>query len=261
MPQIELITPVYYGPDDPIHWEIDNLPLKSILTRQNLINLALDNVLQEMRDAIGTQGSVANRLNQSINQDGSLKTAAVDDAEHSIEAHTDGTSFVRMRKDQYDKLDAVADGATNVWLQVYTDENNVNSVDLNAGVVKLQASQTVIPSVVAPNVVTLNTAFPITAVRNQYYGQTPVPTNLIAPDYLNYNVNSVASPYIAGSLRVYINGVRIFTDAEVYVPGALVNDPWTLISFTENATGGTFELSAAITELDVIRIDYDTALV
>ena len=100
MPRIELIPEVLYQPNDPYHWEIDNLPLKNIITRQNLINLALDDVLEEMRDAIGTAGSVANRLNQSIEQDGSLKATAIDATLHNIEDHTDGSAFVRMSSAQ-----------------------------------------------------------------------------------------------------------------------------------------------------------------
>ena len=77
MPRIELIPEVKYNPLDPIHHYYDNLPLENILRRINLINLALDDVILQMRDAIGTQGSLANRLNQSIESDGSLKKQAI----------------------------------------------------------------------------------------------------------------------------------------------------------------------------------------
>lgn len=259
MPRIELIPEVLYGPNDPIHWEVDNLPLKAILRRQNLINLGLDNVLTQMRDAIGTQGSVANRLNQSINADGSLKASAIDDAMHSIEDHSDTDNYVRMTKAQSDKVDGLASGATDVSLEVYTDDTTF--IELNSGVVIFKPSDTVVPSVEAPNVVKFNMTFPASAAHRHYYGLPPVSVDEIAPDYINYKVNSVASEYVEGSLRVYINGVRIFTDAEVYVPGALVDDPWTLLSFTEDAENGLFELSSAITENDVIRVDFDIALV
>lgn len=259
MPRIELIPEVLYGPNDPIHWETDNLPLKAIIRRQNLINLALDDLIEQMRDAIGTQGSVANRLNQSLNADGSLRSEAVDDALHSIEDHTDTDNYVRMTKDQSDKLDLISDEATDVTLRVYTD--GVTFMDFDSGVVEIKPSTTVTPSIEAPNIVKLNLAFPASAAHQHFYGLEPVHVNLVTPDYVNYKVNSMATPYIEGSLRITINGTRIYEDAEVYVPGSLVDDPWTLMQFTPDHTSGTFELSAAITEEDVIRIDFDIALV
>jgi hypothetical protein len=259
MPRIELVPEVLFGPNDPYHWEIDNLPLKNILTRQQLINLALDNVIGEMRDAIGTQGSMANRLNQSINADGSLKVSAINAAMHTMDDHTDTDNYVRMTKDQSDKLDLIQDEATDVTVTVYTDDTTF--VDFTEGSVVFKASTTVTPSVESPNIIKFNMAFPEEAAHRHYYGLTPVDVNLMTPDYINYKVNSVPSAYVEGSLRVCINGVRIFTDAEVYVPGSLANDPWTLLSFTEDASNGLFELSSAITEDDIIRIDFDISLV
>lgn len=258
MPRIELIPEVLYQSNDPYHWEIDNLPLKSILRRQNLINLALDNVIGQMRNAIGTQGSVANRLNQSINADGSLKASAVDETQHSIAEHTDTDDYVRMTKDQSDKLDNIADEATNLKVRVYTSDTEY--VDFDAGVLQIKPSTTVTAEIEAPDVLKLNLAFPADAAHQHYYGLDPVPDNLSDPDYTNYKVNSISSAFVEGSLRVYINGVRIYEDAEVYVPGALVDDPWTLMSYTSDFEDGTFELSTAISDADVIRIDFDTSL-
>lgn len=258
MPQIDLIQPVFYGPNDPIHWEVDNLPLAAILDRQNLINLALDNVIQDIRDAIGTQGSVSNRLNQSMNADGSLKLAAVDAVLHTIDDHTDTAAYVRMTKHQSDKLNLVEDGANNLSVRVYLDANNF--ISLASGSINLKASSTVVPVLDAPNNVRFDMAFPPSAAHQHYYGLTPAAANLLDPDYVNYRSTSTATPFVAGSLRVYVNGVRIFDDAEVYVPGALVTDMWTLLSFTEDAAHGAFDLSAAITAEDMIRIDFDVAL-
>ena len=76
MPRIELISVPLHNPNDPYHFEFDNLPLKALKTRQELINGSLDNLISQMRDAIGTQNTVANRLNQSINPNGSLRSEA-----------------------------------------------------------------------------------------------------------------------------------------------------------------------------------------
>ena len=103
--------------------------------------------------------------------------------------------------------------------------------------------------------------FPASAAHQHNYGKTPVHVNLVTPDYINYKVNSVASAYIDESLRIVINGVRIFEDDSVYIPGPLVDDPWTLIAFTSDSTNGAFELSTAITDDDIIKVDYDISLV
>ena len=259
MPRIELIPEVFYSASDPYHWEVDNLPLKNIITRQNLINLALDDVIQEMRDAIGTSGSVANRLNQSINPDGTLKDEAIDAALHSIEEHTDGSNHVRMTAAQSAKVDLIADEATDLTLRVNSDGSSL--VVFNSGEVKIEPSSTVTPTITAPDILKFNMTFPVSAAHEHHCGKTPVHVNLVTPDFINYKVNSVASEYIDESLKIFINGVRVFEDDDVYVPGALVDDPWTLLSFTSDSTSGTFELSAAITDDDIIKVDYDISLV
>lgn len=259
MPRIELIPEVYYNPQDVYHWSVDNLPLKNIIRRQNLINLSLDNVLEQIRDAIGTQGSISNRLNQSINDDGSLKTSAINSAMHSIEDHEDTDDFVRMTKSQSDKLDLIADEATNLSILVDTDGSS--NVLFDAGLIEIQASSSIVPMVVSPNVIKFNLAFPTEAAHRHFYGSIPVDANLLDPDYQNYKVDSGASEFIEGSLRVYVNGVRIFSNGEVYVPGPLADDPWTLLSFTEDFSNGVFELSSALSEDDIVRIDYDISFI
>jgi hypothetical protein len=257
MPRIELIDVPLYNPTDPYHFEIDNIPLKNILQRQELINLSLDNVLKQLRDAIGTQGSVANRLNQSIEPDGSLKTTAIDDANHSIEAHSDTDEYVRMLREESDKLTLISDEATDLTLEI---QNGTSEVDFSSGEVRFRNSNTVTWSVTAPNIVRAHMAFPEEAAHQHYYSQTPVHSNIVEPDYRNYKVNSSSSEIIEGSLRVIVNGVRINDTEAVYVPGPLVDDPWMLLSFTANEVAGTFQLSTAISDDDVIIIDYDIAL-
>ena len=85
MPRIELIDVPLFNPRDPYHWQYDNLPLKNLIFRQEAINSLVDNLRELMDDAVGTQGTVSNRLNQSINPDGSIKKTSIDDLKHSIE--------------------------------------------------------------------------------------------------------------------------------------------------------------------------------
>lgn len=257
MPRIELIDVPLYKATDPYHFEIDNIPLKNLIERQELINLSLDNVLAEIRDAIGTQGSMANRLNQSIEQDGSLKTVAIDDALHSIEFHDDTMDFVRMERAESDKLTLVSDEATDLTLEI---QNDTEDVPFASGAVRFRDSDTVTWDVTGPNIVKANMAFPATAAHRHWYTRVPVHANIIEPDFKNYKVDSSSSEIVDGSLRVVVNGLRINEDEAIYVPGPLVDDPWMLLKYTADEVAGTFQLSAAISDDDVIVIDYDIAL-
>lgn len=257
MPRVELIPVPLYGPNDPYHYKYDNLPLKNILRRQQLINLSLDDVIEQMTDAIGTQGSVSNRLNQSINADGSLKTSAIDDAEHAIASHTDDDTYVRMLRTESDKLALVADSATSLFIEVQTDEDGDDVVTLDTDAMRLAPSSTVSWSVESPNVVKANFSFPVEAAHRHFYDQEPVSENIAFPDYINYKVNSSATPYVEGSLRVYVNGIRLTASDSLYVAGALASDVWTSMTYTPNAAAGTFAFSPAVSEEDLIRIDYD----
>jgi len=274
MPRIELINVPLYNPNDPYHWQFDNLPLQNLMRRQNLINLALDDLITQTRDAIGTQGTLANRLNQSIEEDGSLKKTAIDDAYHSMGNHTDDewddpeeydlwvanrvAPFVRMEKAESDKLANVAAGATDFWIQIQRDTDGEDVVDFDAGVLKLLPSSTVSWEVIAPNKLKAHLGFPVASAHKHYYDQIPVHYDGSNPDYKKYKINTVASEYVEGSLRVFVNGLRLTASEALYVPGELVNDPWTLLTYTPNHEEGTFLLAAAaLSEDDVIRIDYD----
>lgn len=264
MPRIELIPEVLYQAMDPYHHSFDNLPLRNILTRQDLVNSAVDNNSEILRDSVGTAGTLSNRLNQSIEEDGSLKTVAVDDTLHNIALHTDGSveisgvpvDFVRMQQSERDKLSLITDEATAFKLQVETISTTVL---FDNDTVRVVDSDTVTWEVSSPNEVKANFSFPVAAAHQHFYDRTPIDANLVTPDYTNYKVTSVSTPFIAGSLRVSINGTKLSETGSVYVPDSTGPDgTWTLTTFTGNATGGTFALNRAITASDVIRVDFDT---
>jgi len=257
MPRIELIDVPLFNPSDPYHWQYDNLPLKSLIFRQEAINSLVDNLRELMDDAVGTQGTVSNRLNQSINPDGSIKKTSIDDLKHSIEEHADTTDYVRMTKTEREKLVNVSDDATDVTIEV-ADSTGEHLLD--SGRVKFVESTTIRPRLQNPNVVRFDMRFPVEFAHKHYYGVVPVPQSA-SNDFKNYKVNSLSTAFIEGSLRVYINGVRISSGESIYVPGNLVDDPWTLLKFTPSAANGTFILSAPIAEEDLIEIDFDIPLV
>ncbi len=259
MPRIELIEPVYYSPNDPDDWAHRNRPLEAIIARQELINLALDNVIEQVRDSVGTQNTLSARLARSLDDDGALRTSAVDASTHSIESHADTADYVRMTRVQSDKLEQISDGANHLEIEVQLDSEGNDLVTLDSGTVRFVPSSSVSFSLDSPNKVAFDLAFPAAAAHRHYYDQTPVHATPLSPDYIHYKVNSQAIAYMDGTLRVYINGIRLSSSEEVYVPGD--NNVWTLVSYTPNHASGTFALSAAIQETDIIRIDYDTSFV
>lgn len=264
MPQIELIPEVLHQPLDPYHHQFDNLPLRNILTRQDLINYAVDINSNILRDSIGSAGTLANRLAQSIADSGALISAAIDEAEHNIAYHTDGVrtisgsdiSFVRMLEDERDKLTLISDEATALKVQVVTPSTTQLFTDETLEFVE---SSTITWSLTAPNQIKANTTFPADAVHNHFYDLTPVRQNPSGSDYTNWKTTSVPTVFIEDTLRVYINGIRISASDSVYVPGPDgPDDTWTLTTYTPNHSAGTFALNRDIDSDDVIRIDFNT---
>lgn len=274
MAELEKYPVPYYEPTQPYHSEYDNLPLKTLAKRDEAINGELENLAANIKNSSGTQGTLANRLNQSIEEDGSLKNEAVDEALHSIAEHTDNSKeltteeletieslgyvvsnpvpFVRMLAAERAKLSLIADEATNMSIQVETPSNVIL---FEEGPITFSSSVSVTWEVTSGNVIKANLGFPTEAAHRHYYDLIPLTT-----DYQNYQVTSVNTPFVEGSLRVTVNGFRLSETADIYIPGNLVDDSWTLNSFTPDHEAGTFELNNAITEDDIIRIDFDIAL-
>lgn len=227
------------------------------MTRISLVNSTVDVAYGILRDSVGTQGTLDNRLAQSSNEDGSLKAAAIDEALHNIGSHEDGmylgVEYVRMLKAESDKLELIADSATDVKLQ--SPDGNGGDVLFDSGTVELEDSIGITWSVSGGNKVKANLAFPAAAAHAHYYDLTPVTSN-----YKDYTTTSVSTPFIDGSLRVHINGIRLSAVDSVYVPLG-VSRTLTLMKFSTTAASGLFSLSAMITSLDIIKIDFDISYV
>jgi hypothetical protein len=120
-------------------------------------------------------------------------------------------------------------------------------------VVEFIDSETVTWEVESSTQVKANLAFPAEAAHQHFYGLTPETTN-----YTDFQTTSVYTTFIEDTLRVYINGIRIYTDDDVYVPDSSVTT-WALINIAaSDYEAGTFSLSRAITSDDIIKIDFDT---
>jgi hypothetical protein len=252
VPDIENIPVPLYDPLDVYHHITDNRPLRGLIERQEAINSTVDDNSEILRESVGTQGTLANRLAQSLEDDGSLKTSAIDAALHSIESHEDNDTYVRMLAAERDKLTLVSDDATALKILVDTttfDDQTVEIID----------SDTVTWSIEAPNKIKADLAFPASAAHAHFYDRTPV--QVAVDNFANWKTTSVSTPFVEDTLRVYINGIRISTTDSLYVPDfAGPPTTWTLTTFTPNAAAGTFALNREITEADIIRIDFDTSL-
>jgi len=257
MPQIELIPEVFYQGLQPYHVEYDNLPLKNIIDRTELINAAVDIALQILKESVGTQGTLANRLAQSIEDDGDLKATAIDEAAHNIGAHTDGlylgVDYVRMLQSERDKLSLISDEATALRLTVDADLPSTTTVNFIDEQVELEPSDTIKWQFVSPNKVRAITTFPSTAAHQHFYDGDPV----LETDS-TYKVNSIATPYVEGTLRVYVNGIRLSQTDSVYVPPHTGPDgTWILTTYTEDAANGRFTVNRTLNAADIIKVDYD----
>lgn len=262
MPNISSIPEVLYEPNQPYHYHYDNLPLRNILTRIGLVNIQVDTNSDIVRGAAGTAGTIDARLNASMEGDGSLKTSAVDSALHGIGHHSDGAGpdgveYVRMTADERAKLGLIQSEANRIVLQVDDSLPTVGeTVTLSEGTVRFRGSSTILLDFEAPNTVRVHSAFPPDAAHRHHYGLQPAHQNPAEPDYRNFKTTSLATSYDEGTLRVYVNGVRLF-DAAVAVPdpaGAVFNA--TYIE-SESNSGGSFSLNRSLSVADVIRIDFD----
>lgn len=257
------MTPVdVYSPLWPYHVDFDNIPILQLINQNLLINNAVENAEDILRSAIGTQGTLSNRLNQSIQADGQLRSDAIDTALHNIGAHADGeydgVDYVRMTAEERAKLSLVADEATSLVIQFETISTiSTAPVAFDNQIVTLKQSDSVTWRVESGNMVYADLTFPVDSAHQHYYDREPAHQTPMSPDYQNYKSTSVATEYIDGSLRVYVNGVRLSETTSVYVPGPLPTDAWVLMTFTSDAANGLFSLSTPITSSDVIRIDFD----
>jgi hypothetical protein len=256
MPDIDKIPAVFHKSTDPYHFIFDNIPLETILQRQGVINAQVDNNTQDLGTASGSEGSVANRLVTSLEDNGDLKTSAIDDAIHSVAAHEDADGFVRMTDAERAKLGSVSDDATALTLQF----NTVSTTPVFADeTVEFDNSDTAVWNFTSPNKISLDLAFPASAVHQEFFDRIPVHENGAVPDYLNYKTTTVSTPFISGTLRVYINGIRLTEGVGIWVPPSTgPSGTWILTYFTGAPAAGKFTLNRSLDPADIIRIDFNS---
>lgn len=262
MPNLPNNVPVY-EPNQPYYYTFDNMPIDSLIQRDNIINSQVDINTQVLEDAGGSAGSLPVRLNQSMDEYGNLTPLAVNTAMHNIGYHEDGVgpdyvSYVRMTSEERAKLSSVDENATNVTVGVQVGPSFASSavypnVQFDNGQVTFVPSATVNWSIQNGQEIIANVvAQPDGHVH--YDNVTPVSANT-TPNYINY-LTGISAPFETNSLKVFINGVRIFPSNLVYVPTSDPTDPWVQNKFTPTTAKTGFALNTAITAADVIIIDF-----
>lgn len=267
MPEINKIPEVLYQANQPYHFHYDNLPLKNILQRIDLVNAQVDINSDILRGCSGSVGNLANRLDVSINDDGSLKEDAINESLHNIAYHTDGSregvEYVVMQKSERDKLQLIESEANKLEIQVNDslyDDISLGTITLSTGIVKFESSNSILFDFESPNIIKAHSAFPPEAAHKHHYNVVPAHLNSSEPDYINFVTSSVNTAFIAETLRVYINGIRVGTQ-EVLVPDYDDFSNSTLTKIEDsNPEDGTFTLNRALSENDIIIIDFDELL-
>lgn len=271
MPDISSIAIPRYAASEPYYYAFDNKPLDAIEQILTLINDQVDINTQSLLSAGGNY-TLAQRLNVSLLPNGNLRTTSVDTSLHNIGAHTDSSYtvsggelatfqtlfpsitnpvfFVRMLQEERDKLALVQEEANNITVSV---DDGSTTTDFSGGTVIFSPSSTVTWTVESGQVVKAEVTTSLTGAHEHYDNITPQSASL-TPDYQTYTTGGYPD-FTAGSLKVFINGVRIFPDASVYVPSADPSMPWNLNSFTEDGLTG-FSLLNPITQDDIIYVDF-----
>jgi hypothetical protein len=268
MPDLPSNVPVYTA-DQPYYYKFDNLPIDSLIQRDNIINAQVDANTAILEEAAGTAGTLPVRLSQCMDPLGNLTALGVNNAEHNIGYHVDGAGpdsveYVRMTLDERTKLETVAADATSFYIKV-TPENtggspSNNPVPFEQGFVTFEPSDTVTWSINNGQKITANVvALPDSEVRFS----NVVPENAyLTPDYKNY-LTGIGAPFLSGSLSVYINGIRIFETKTVYATSmsgvGVVANPnlkWVPRSFVPTINKLGFSLNSGLCSDDVVMIDF-----
>lgn len=283
MPNLDNLGVPRYDADHPYHYTFDNAPLEVLEQRDVLINDQVDAQGLILEESAGTQGTLPRRLDEFANADGTLKASAIDDAEHSIAAHTDGGGYFRMTEAQKDLLDTVASGATDITFSIETDSGPVL---IDSGQITLAASA---------DLKWIVDSGPIVSAEIINYPRAHIHFYEIVPeqdpddsklylipfdDLLDISdpLDGTLTTFREGSLAVYVNGVRLNQTTSVYYPSlspvtlsptdddysipaaTVIAKDWKLNKFTVNPSLDSFTLDEDLSEGDVVFVDFECDL-
>jgi len=241
MPNINKVPVPEYRSLDPYHFFVDNLPITGLSTQMFLVNAQVDNNANDLRQSIGNAGTLGNRLNKSLEDDGSIKTIAIDNALHSIKEHIDAGGFVRMTDDERDKLSLIADEATKLTIDVTTISGSAVWPGISETLV-IKPSSTISWRTDMTGALLADTTVGLSVHHIHHYDIIPVTS-----DSINFVTTAGATPYNAGSLRVYVNGLHLTSGVAIEGYYYTETDP----------AAGEFTLNTALGGGDLLRIDFN----
>jgi hypothetical protein len=260
MPRIDLITKVLHEGLEPYHLDYDNLPLKGIIERINLINHTLDTIEEILNSAQGSTINIGTRIDQSINDNGELKEEAINEILHNIGYHTDGEydgiEYCRFTQDERNKLENISDEAKNISFEI--PESDISNIIFDNGLLKIENTDNIKCEFESPNILKFNLNFNTNSLHNHYYNVIPNHVDELDPDYQNY---ILPIEYQEDTLRIYINGIKISENGNyVYDKDNGPSGDWYLTSYTLNEDMQSFTLSRSLNENDEILVDFDSNL-
>lgn len=293
MPNLNNLGVPRYESGHPYHYTFDNAPLEVLEQRDVLINDQVDAQGLILQDSAGNMGTLTNRLFQFVDEDGNLKTTAMDDAEHSIAAHTDGDGFVRMTDAERAKLTTIDSNANEVTFTFEgLDETDTEvSVTVDSGEITFASSSDVQLRIASGPIISAEI---LNYPRAHIHFYEIVPT-IDTLDDRRYNINfgdlleesdpldgTLQNKFKPESVAVYVNGIRLNQTTAIFHPSVnsvtltptdddysipaetvIVKD-WILNKFTVLETEDEFEqpafavvLDQALNTGDVIFLDFE----
>jgi hypothetical protein len=266
--------PPFYQPGDPYHWEYDNKPLRSLAKRDEIISQQVNNLSIILQNTNVDLGDLLARLAMSINLDGTLKTDAVDLSMHLISEHVDTDKYVRMTVDERIKL------ASAITLE-FKNKNDVSLGVVNDGNLIFKNSEGVTWEL-NDHIVKANLIIPGAADFHQHFYQVNLVEDKLTftEDKSGITGGITGHNFKSGTLRVYVNGYRIFKLDEYETPSyyPIISDvdnlvtvvSWGKVNFIENDNYDGFSLvvprqdgggnlPTSISSANTIVVDFDIA--
>ena len=274
MPDIGNLSDVQYSALDPYHVSVDNRPLASLFSKLELVNDATDTNTSELSAARGSWNTLGNRLDISLQDDGTFQPGSIDAALHNIALHEDGVdgggiSYIRMLYDERAKLSTISLDANFIQFRFttgpYISTISTTSIICDNGTINIEPSSTVqwlLGGTTGNQTVQAHMNFPPELAHIHIYDENPTPYSIISPDYQTYVTGR--GTFLDTSLKVYVNGVKISEadkGAYVYVPPYNGSGTWqlTAFSYVSGSSTNQFQFSRVLSANDRIRIDYDIA--
>ena len=266
--------PPLYQPGDPYHWEYDNKPLRSLAKRDEIISQQVNNLSIILQNTSVDLGDLLARLAVSINLDGTLKADAVDLSVHRISEHVDSDGYVRMTDAERIKL------ASAITVE-FKNKNDISLGSVNDGNLIFKNSEGVTWEL-NNNIVRANLIVPGAADYHQHFYQVNLIEDklILTEDKSGITGGLTGHNFKSGTLRVYVNGYRIFKLDEYETPSyyPIISDvdnlvtvvSWGRINFIENdnydgfslvlpSQDGGGSLPTSISSMNTIVVDFDIA--